>query len=284
MRGNTGGSMVAAAQLADLFLDSQMIVRTVTRDGPLARRAQPHDRATPTVLFDMPLAILVDPQTASAAEIISGALEPLGNVTLVGQTTFGKGLVQQVHADEGREPAEADGRGVPALGRPRDQQEGHRAGRACCSRCRSRGSARSRTCRPSAIPYVRGSGDDDAFPVDVGASLLREPREQALAGVRKRSYAEIAKHLAKLGVTWSAQRVAGDPPLAKPLEIVAAGADAGRRARPASCEITVTNPNDFALRRRVGRARGARRSTSTTRSRASGTLAAPARPRRSSSS
>jgi hypothetical protein len=94
---------------------------------------------------------------------------------------------------------------------------------------------------------VRGAGDDDGFPVDVGASLLREPRDPALAGVRERSYAEIATHLQKLGVTWSAQRQPGDPPLAKPLE-VSLQAPTLVSGEPGKLRVSVTNPNDFALR------------------------------------
>ncbi len=244
MRGNTGGSMVAAAQLADLFLDSQMIVRTVTREG-LAPDARSRMTADPDVLFDMPLAILVDPQTASAAEIISGALEPLGNVTLVGQTTFGKGLVQQVMPMKDQnllkltvaEYLLSDDRAI--------NKKGIEPGVPLFPVSDSRLGALANV-PADAIPYVRGAGDDDAFPVDVGASLLREPREPALAGVRARSYADIATHLAKLGVTWSAQREPGDPPLAKPLE-VALVAPTLVSGEPGKVRVTVTNPNDFAL-------------------------------------
>jgi carboxyl-terminal processing protease len=244
MRGNTGGSMVAAAQLADLFLDSQMIVRTVTREG-LSPDARSRMTADPDILFDMPLAILVDPQTASAAEIISGALEPLGNVTLVGQTTFGKGLVQQVMPmkDENllkltvAEYLLSDDRAI--------NKKGIVPGVVLFPVSDSRLGALANV-PANAVPYVRGSGDDDSFPVDVGASLLREPRESALAGVRSRSYAEIATHLQKLGVTWSAQRVAGDPPLAKPL-VVSLQAPTLVAGETGVLKITVTNPNDTAL-------------------------------------
>ena len=244
MRGNTGGSMVAAAQLADQFLDSQMIVRTVTRDG-LAPDARSRMIADPEILFDMPLAILVDPQTASAAEIISGALEPLGNVTLVGQTTFGKGLVQQVMPmkDENllkltvAEYLLSDDRAI--------NKKGIVPGVLLFPVSESRLGTLANV-PADAIPYVRGTGDEDAFPVDVGASLLREPREQALAGVRARSYAHIAEELEPLGVTWSAQRKPGDPALERPLqvELVAPTLVSGE---PGKLRITVTNPNDFPL-------------------------------------
>ena len=244
MRGNTGGSMVAAAQLADLFLDSQMIVRTVTRAG-LAPDARSRMTADPDILFDMPLSILVDPQTASAAEIISGALEPLGNVTLVGQTTFGKGLVQQVMPMKEEnllkltvaEYLLSDDRAINKKG----IDPGVRLFPVSDSRLGPLANVPA-----DAIPYVRGAGEDDSFPVDVGASLLREPREPALAGVRARANADIAKHLEPLGVTWSAQRTAGDPPLERPLEI-ALQSPTLVSGEPGKLRITVTNPNDFPL-------------------------------------
>jgi len=244
MRGNTGGSMVAAAQLADQFLDSQMIVRTVTRDGlpPDARSRISADRE---IEFDMPLAILVDPQTASAAEIISGALQPLGNVTLVGQTTFGKGLVQQVlpMRDENllkltiAEYLLSDDRAI--------NEKGIEPGVRLYPVPESRLGALANV-PAGAIPYVRGTGEDDAFPVEVGATLLREPKELALQNVRKRADADIAKHLAALGVPWSTQRGPSDVPLPVPLEItvVAPGFVSGE---PGKVRVTVTNKNDFEL-------------------------------------
>lgn len=244
MRGNTGGSMVAAAQLADQFLDSQMIVRTVTRDG-LAPDARSRMTADPEIQFDMPLAILVDPQTASAAEIISGALEPLGNVTLVGQTTFGKGLVQQVM------PMKDDNllKLTVAEYLLSDDRAINKKGIAPGVRLFPVAEARLgplANVPADAIPYVRGTGEDDAFPVDVGASLLREPREQALAGVRARAYEQIANQLAKLGVVWSAQRLPGDPALARPLE-VALQAPTLVSGESGKIRVTVSNPNDVAL-------------------------------------
>jgi len=193
----------------------------------------------------MPLAILVDPQTASAAEIISGALEPLGNVTLVGQTTFGKGLVQQVMPMKDAnllkltvaEYLLSDDRAI--------NKKGIVPGVVLFPVSDSRLGTLANV-PADAIPYVRGAGEDDAFPVDVGASLLREPREQALAGVRALSYAHIAEELEPLGVTWSAQRQPGDPALERPLEI-ALVAPTLVSGEPGKLRITVSNPNDFPL-------------------------------------
>ena len=244
MRGNTGGSMVAAAQLADQFLASHMIVRTVARNG-LSPDGRSQIIADPEISFDMPLSILVDPQTASAAEIISGALEPLGNVTLIGQTTFGKGLVQQVlpMKDENllkltvAEYLLSDDRAI------------NKKGLVPSVRLFPVPEVRLGTLAnvpAGAIPYVRGTGEDDAFPVEVGAALLREPREQALADMRELAYARIAKDLQPLGVTWSVRREANDTPLPLPLEI-AVQAPTLVSGEAGKIRITVTNPNDFPL-------------------------------------
>jgi hypothetical protein len=161
-----------------------MIVRTVTRDG-ISPDGRSRIAADAAVRFHMPLAILVDGQTASAAEIISGALQPLGNVTLVGQRTFGKGLVQQVMPmpDENllkltvAEYLLSDDRAI--------NEKGIEPGVRLFPVPESRLGALANV-PAGAIPYVRGTGEDDAFPVEVGATLLREPKEQALVEVRKR--------------------------------------------------------------------------------------------------
>lgn len=244
MRGNTGGSMVAAAQLVDQFLDSHTIVRTVTRDG-LPPDARSRISADPAIEFDMPLSILVDAQTASAAEIISGALEPLGNVTIIGQTTFGKGLVQQVMPmkDENllkltvAEYLLSDDRAINQKGvEPRI-----RLFPVSASRLGSLANVPA-----GAVPYVRGAGEDDAFPVEVGAILLREPGERGLASVRAQAYENIAKHLQPLGVRWSARRGADDAELPLPLG-VAVQAPTLVSGETGTVRITVSNPNDFAL-------------------------------------
>jgi hypothetical protein len=97
-----------------------------------------------------------------------------------------------------------------------------------------------------AIPYLRATGEDDRFPVDAAAIYLTQPREQALAEIKKRAYAGIAPELAKLGVTWVALRPTPDAPLAKPLEIKADAAPF-RAGEPGKLRVTVKNPNDAPL-------------------------------------
>lgn len=244
MRSNTGGSMIAAAQLADLFLDSQLIVRTVTRaDVPSDPRSSLF--AHPQVLYHFPVVILVDPMTASAAEIISGALQARGDVTLVGQKTFGKGLVQQVLPLEDEnllkltiaEYLLSGDRAINEKGIPPDVELFPV----------SKVSIGALAEVPAgAIPYLRATSEDDKFPVEAAAILLRKPRPEALVEVRKLAYAGIAPELKKLGVTWS-ERLGGAPdPLPKALAIQSESSPF-RSGEPGKLRLAVTNPNDFDL-------------------------------------
>ena len=242
MRENTGGSMVAAAQLADLFLDSQLIVRTVMRpDLPTDPRGSLF--AHPQVLYHFPVVILVDPLTASAAEIISGALQARGDVTLVGQKTYGKGLVQQVLplADENllkltvAEYLLSGDRAINEKGIPPDVPLFPVAKASL---------APLADVPAGAIPYLRGSGEEDSFPVDAGAVLLRKPRVEALAEVRRMAYQAIAADLAKFQVSWVAHRGESDAPLPKPL-VITSTASSFKAGEPGKLKLTVTNPNDF---------------------------------------
>src|SRR5690606_38315906 len=92
MRNNPGGVFEASLAVADRFLDGGPIVHIVGRDQQ--RRTL---YANPGADFlDKPLVILVNGFSASSAEIVAGALQDRGRATVVGTTTFGKGLVQSV--------------------------------------------------------------------------------------------------------------------------------------------------------------------------------------------
>lgn len=93
LRNNPGGVLEAAVDVADLFLDSGIIV---TADGrsPEARFTRSAHRGD--ILDGAELIVLVNKGSASASEIVAGALQDHGRALIVGTSTFGKGLVQTV--------------------------------------------------------------------------------------------------------------------------------------------------------------------------------------------
>ena len=91
LRSNPGGLLMASVEIARQWLNEGTIVSTKTRDG-----IQDVKRATGRALTAKPLVILVNEGSASASEILSGALQDNNRAVLVGQKTFGKGLVQSV--------------------------------------------------------------------------------------------------------------------------------------------------------------------------------------------
>jgi carboxyl-terminal processing protease len=111
LRGNPGGLLSAAVEVADKFLDDNQLVvysegRKGTRFGMRQEDGGPavaHRRRLQPKHPDYPLVVLVDENSASAAEIVSGALQCHNRALLVGKQTFGKGSVQNIF------PLEASG-------------------------------------------------------------------------------------------------------------------------------------------------------------------------------
>lgn len=91
LRSNPGGLLYGSIEIARMWLKQGTIVSTVDRAGETDRQT-----ANQKALTDKPLVILVDGGSASASEILSGALQDNKRAVLVGTKTFGKGLVQSV--------------------------------------------------------------------------------------------------------------------------------------------------------------------------------------------
>jgi carboxyl-terminal processing protease len=91
LRNNPGGLLQAGIEVARLWLDSGIVVYTVNRRG-----IQGSFESFGPALTQDPLVILVNQGTASASEILAGALQDNKRATLVGEKTFGKGLIQSL--------------------------------------------------------------------------------------------------------------------------------------------------------------------------------------------
>lgn len=92
LRDNPGGLLNQAINVSNLFLDSGYVVSTVDREGyktPVMAKGHP--------LCRIPMAVLINRGSASASEITSGALKDNSRAVLVGERTFGKGLVQGIN-------------------------------------------------------------------------------------------------------------------------------------------------------------------------------------------
>lgn len=94
LRGNGGGLLNEAVNISNIFVEKdQVIVRT---KGKIEERNTVHKTLNSVIDPDIPLAVLVDNSSASASEIVAGAIQDLDRGVVVGQRTFGKGLVQNV--------------------------------------------------------------------------------------------------------------------------------------------------------------------------------------------
>ncbi|MGF1468097.1 MAG: S41 family peptidase [Sandaracinaceae bacterium] len=93
LRSNPGGLLNEAIRMADEFLDDGVIVSTRGREGRLLAEARAHRAGTRR---PWPMVVLVDHYSASAAEIVAGALQDHARALVVGSRTWGKGSVQNI--------------------------------------------------------------------------------------------------------------------------------------------------------------------------------------------
>ncbi len=91
LRGNPGGNLSTVCEIARMMLPKGLIVYTEDKNGEREEYS-----CDGTHQLDIPLVVLVDGNSASASEILAGAVKDYGIGTLVGTTTFGKGIVQRI--------------------------------------------------------------------------------------------------------------------------------------------------------------------------------------------
>ena len=94
LRGNGGGLLNEAVNITNLFVDRNKVV--VQTKGKIAERNTTHRTLNNPVDKEIPLVVLVDRASASASEIVAGAIQDFDRGVIIGQRTFGKGLVQNV--------------------------------------------------------------------------------------------------------------------------------------------------------------------------------------------
>ena len=93
LRNNPGGLLSQAVRVSDLFLDTGLIVYT---DGRLDQQKQKFSASRPDSRTDFPMVVLVNGGSASASEIVAGALQDHKRALILGTKTFGKGSVQTI--------------------------------------------------------------------------------------------------------------------------------------------------------------------------------------------
>ena len=92
LRGNGGGSLAEATELTGLFIRSGPVVQVRDSSGRIRINNDPD----PKLVYDGPMAVMVDRNSASASEIFAGAMQDYNRAVIIGEPTFGKGTVQRL--------------------------------------------------------------------------------------------------------------------------------------------------------------------------------------------
>ena len=93
LRNNPGGILQSAVEVSDIFVDDGLIVYTT---GRISNSELRFNATTPDTIEGVPIVVLVNQGTASASEIVAGALQDHGRAVIMGTSTFGKGSVQTI--------------------------------------------------------------------------------------------------------------------------------------------------------------------------------------------
>ncbi len=207
LRHNPGGLLDQAVKVADRFLDGGVIVTTKGRSGKHVEVEKAHPKGTEP---RSPMVVLVDGGTASASEIVAGALQDQGRAVVIGTRTFGKGSVQTVieledgsglkltvaryYTPSGRSIQEHEGRGRrPDRGRVAAAAD---AAAALAGRSAGRPAAEGRPRRASHLGGLQALAA--AAPGPHGASLSAF-RQLLDCGARQMPHAPGYAHVVRLG-------------------------------------------------------------------------------------
>jgi len=95
LRGNGGGLLIEAAKIVNFFVPKNQVV--VTTKGRIKDENRIYNTLTDPVAPNIPLTVLIDAGSASASEIVAGSLQDMDRAVIVGETSFGKGLVQRTY-------------------------------------------------------------------------------------------------------------------------------------------------------------------------------------------
>ena len=95
LRGNGGGLLMEAVKIVNFFVERNQLV--VSTKGRLKEESQAFKTQIDPIEPTLPVAVLIDENSASASEIVAGSLQDLDRAVIVGQTSFGKGLVQRTY-------------------------------------------------------------------------------------------------------------------------------------------------------------------------------------------